>query len=204
MLSLQVLILTMASFLSGIDPPSGTSPLAMLGFEDTVTEEFLIGTWRCSDAFVRWDVTDVKEIHSGRMRNKCSMVLSPDGTIVMDNLFKPERGHWKLTEQGLVIYDSSNTGRSPQTIPVRKRGADGLWLFLPFAGGSLGVSVKRSAETAVTGEEDLPSKSKGRLRAERARRDKPVRSPTRSETTGQSWEERLFGPGTDTGAEDNP
>lgn len=149
LVSLQVLVLTMASFLSGIVPPVGVSPLELLGFEETVTSEFLIGTWRCSDDFIRWDVTDVKDTRSSRRRSICGMILRSDGTMEMVNLFRPEQGRWKLSTEGLLIQDPAHPGRGWQAIPVRKRGEDGIWLFLPFSGGATGVGMERVDEQRV-------------------------------------------------------
>lgn len=146
----------MASFLSGIVPPAGVSPLELLGFEETITSEFLIGTWRCSDDFIRWDVADVKERRSGRARSTCGMILRSDGTMQMVNLFRPEQGRWKLSTEGLLIHDPAHPGRGWQAIPVRKRGEDGIWLFLPFSGGATGIGMERVYEERAY-EENVPS-----------------------------------------------
>jgi hypothetical protein len=164
LVSLQVLVLTMASFLAGVVPPAGVSPLELLGFEDPVTSDFLIGTWRCSDDFFRWDVADIKERRSGGARRTCLMILRSDGTMRMVNLFRPEQGRWKLTGEGLLIRDPTHPGSGWQAIPVRKRSEDSVWLFLPFSGGATGVGMERVDEERGS-EEDLPAKERTFRRA---------------------------------------
>lgn len=159
MVSLEVMILTMASFLAGLVPPAGVSPLEVLGLEESITPEFLTGTWHCSDNFVRWDVADIKERRSIRLRNKCHMILRSDGSMQMIDLFRPEHGRWKLSDQGLLIDDPAHPSRGWQAIPVRKRGAEGIWLFLPFSGGATGIGMERVKEDPSLGE-DLPSGEK--------------------------------------------
>ena len=61
MLNLQVLILTLVPLLSGAVPADGKMPigaLSLLGIGERLSAEFLVGTWRYSDEFFRWGITD--------------------------------------------------------------------------------------------------------------------------------------------------
>ncbi len=61
MLNLQVFILTLIPLLSGAVPGDGRMPigaLSFLGIGPSISSEFLVGTWRYSDEFFKWGITD--------------------------------------------------------------------------------------------------------------------------------------------------
>lgn len=145
-MNIQVLALTLIPLLSGVVPNDvgmPRSPLSLLGIEDSVLSDFMVGTWKCSDDFFRWGVTDRKKARINRFKGKCLMTLRKDGTMRMVNLFRPSEGRWEITEQGLLIYDPKYPERGSQVLPVRKRDENRIWLLLPFAQGSTGIGMIR-------------------------------------------------------------
>ena len=60
MLNIQVLALALIPLLSGVVPRDGAmvSPLALLGIEERISADFMAGTWKSSDEFFRWGITD--------------------------------------------------------------------------------------------------------------------------------------------------
>jgi hypothetical protein len=120
-----------------------------LGIDERFSAAFLVGTWKCTDDYHRWGVGDRGEAHTGPYTGNSLMTLNADGTVEMINFFVPERGRWKLTEQGLVLDDPASLKRQSQAIAVRKRGKDRIWLMLPFAGGAVGLGMSRVPEADV-------------------------------------------------------
>lgn len=137
------------------------TPLALLGIEERATEEFLIGTWKCTDDYFRWGLTDRRRARVGRFRGNAFMVLNKDKTMKMVNFFRPQQGKWELTERGLLIYDPRFIERGSQVLVVKKRGKDRLLLLLPFAGGSTGVVMVRVPEgEAAASSKRTPKRSR--------------------------------------------
>lgn len=145
MFDLQIFVLTLFPLLSGIAPISTpmADPPALIGLHESVERDFMIGEWRYADQFERWGVTDKEKSRVSNVRSDAVMILNPDGTIRMKNLFRPSEGSWEITERGLVIYDPKKPERGSQIIPVKKRDENRIWLLLPFTGGSTGVGMKR-------------------------------------------------------------
>lgn len=145
MFDLQVLILTLFPLLSGITPTSASVPdtSALIGLQETISSEFMVGEWRSTDHFGRWGVTDKEKSRVRNTRSEAVMILNADGTMQMKNLFRPSEGSWEMTDQGLVIFDPKRPERGSQIIPVKKRDENRIWLLLPFTGGSAGVGMKR-------------------------------------------------------------
>ena len=171
LLNLQILALTLLPFLAGVHPSTGgaVTPLALLGIEERATEEFLVGTWKCTDDYFRWGVTDREDARVGRFRGKAFMVLNKDKTMKMVNLFRPRQGKWELTERGLLIYDPRFIERGSQVLVVKKRGKDRLLLLLPFAGGSTGVGMVRVPEGEAAAAASRPTVTPSRRATGRGR-----------------------------------
>ncbi len=152
MVNIQVLALALIPLLSGGVPQSGggvSEPLALLGLEQPISSDYLVGDWRYSHHFFRWGITDKKRVSVRRFTGNALMRLRPDGTVKMVNLFLPHEGRWELSDQGLLIYDPDNPERGSQVLPVRK-GRDGkIWLLLPFSGGATGIGLERVPERDV-------------------------------------------------------
>jgi len=147
-LNVQVMALALIPLLSGgipIDAGAPVEPLALLGIEEKVTKDFLVGKWRHADHFFRWGMTDKKKARVQRFPGHGLMTLNSDGTMEMVNLFKPDQGRWDLTQAGILIYDPARPDRGSQILPVRKRGNNRMWLMLPFANGATGVGMERVA-----------------------------------------------------------
>lgn len=148
-LSLQVLTLTLIPLLSGVVPlnrGATVPPVALLGIEDPVPADFLVGTWKFSDEFCRWGATDKEKAKLKTFRGHSTMELRTDGTMSMVNFFVPAKGRWEVSRQGLVIHDPDFPERGSQILPVRKRDANRIWILLPFSGGSVGIGMRRLAE----------------------------------------------------------
>ncbi len=134
----------MIPLLSGIVPDdrSALSSTALLGMEDSVTEQFLVGTWKYSEDLFRWGLADKEKARIKPSRTQAFMRLREDGTIHMVNFFRPANGHWHLTPEGIAISGPGFPDRF-QILPVRKRDKDRIWLLLPFASGSIGIGMLR-------------------------------------------------------------
>jgi hypothetical protein len=154
-LNFQVLALALIPLLSGVVPRDGAmvSPLALLGIEERITADFMAGTWKSSDEFFRWGITDKEKARVRQFRGQSYMSLNKDGTMKMVNLFRPPEGRWELSADGVVIFDPRYAERGSQLLPVKKRDKDRIWLLLPFAGGAAGIGMVRvpDAELASTG-----------------------------------------------------
>ncbi len=155
MLNIQVLALALIPLLSGVVPRDGNmvSPLALLGIEERISAEFMAGTWKSSDEFFRWGITDKEKAKVRNFKGQALMSLQKDGTMKMVNLFRPSEGRWDLSADGVVIYDPRYPERGSQLLPVKKRDKDRIWLLLPFAGGATGIGMVRvpDGEMAVMG-----------------------------------------------------
>lgn len=126
---------------------TGLEPPALVGIHEAVSAEFMVGEWRYADQFERWGITDKEKSRVSNVRSDAMMELRADGTMKMSNFFRPSEGAWEMTENGLVIHDPKRPERGSQTIPVKKRDENSIWLLLPFTGGSAGVGMKRSTES---------------------------------------------------------
>jgi len=146
LLDLQILALTLIPLFSAVAPSGSgvsTSALSMLGADQSVTAEFIVGTWKTSEEFFRWGAADREKARITPFRGSSYMSLRPDGTMKMVNFFRPAEGSWELTAQGLIIHDPSHPERGSQVLTVRKRDKDRMWVLLPFAGGSTGIGMVR-------------------------------------------------------------
>jgi hypothetical protein len=154
-LNFQVLALALIPLLSGVVPRDGAmvSPLALLGIEERITADFMAGTWKSSDEFFRWGITDKEKAKVRQFKGQAHMSLNKDGTMKMVNLFRPPEGRWELSAEGVVIFDPRHPERGSQLLPVKKRDKDRIWLLLPFAGGAAGIGMVRvpDAEMALPG-----------------------------------------------------
>jgi len=145
-LNLQVFVLTLIPLLSGAVPGDGRMPmgaLSLLGIGDPVSKEFMMGTWKYSDEFFRWGITDKEKAEVRPFRGRAFMALHEDGTAKMVNLFRPAEGRWEVSEDSIVLYDPNRPERISQTLPVRKRDQDRIWVLLPFTGGASGIGMVR-------------------------------------------------------------
>ncbi len=68
----------------------------------------------------------------------------------MVHLFRPSEGKWKLSDDGIVLFDPRHPDRVAQVLPVRKRDQERIWLLLPFTGGASGIGMKRVSEDEMT------------------------------------------------------
>ena len=166
MLSAQVLVLTLIPLLSGSVPGEGavgTNVHQLLGLVTPLTRDFLVGTWRYTDHFLRWGITDKKKASIQRVEGNAFMSLRGDGTMTMVNLFWPPEGRWELCDQGIIIHDTARPERGSQLIPVRKRDDNRIWLLLPYSGGANGIWMVRVAQEAptVTSEKSEPRRKRG-------------------------------------------
>lgn len=146
MLDLQILALTLIPIFAAVVPAEGdvrSAALALLGMDEPVTSEFLAGTWKSSDEFVRWGSTDREKSRIKPFKGNSYMSLRGDGSMKMVNFFRPEEGRWELTERGLLIHDPKHPERGTQILTVRKRDKDRIWLLLPFSAGSTGIGMVR-------------------------------------------------------------
>ncbi len=149
MLSAQVLALTLIPLLSGIVPGEadpGVNIPHLLGLVTPVTKDYLVGTWKYTDHFLRWGITDKKRASVLKGESNAAMCLREDGTMKMVNLFWPPEGRWEICDQGIVIHDPNHPERGSQLIPVRKRDNNRIWLLLPYSGGANGIGMVRVTE----------------------------------------------------------
>jgi hypothetical protein len=152
-LNLQVFVLTLIPLLSGSVPGDGRMPmgaLSLLGIGEPISAEFMVGTWQSSEEFFRWGITDKEKAEVRPLRGRAFMSLHGDGTVNMVNLFRPAQGRWKLTEEGIELYDPSRPERVSQILPVRKRDQDRIWVLLPFTGGASGIGMVRVSENEIS------------------------------------------------------
>jgi hypothetical protein len=151
-LNLQVLALTLIPLLSGVVPGDGGTiqgATALLGIEQEVSADFLVGTWKCSETFFRWGITDRQKVQTSTYSGTASMSLNKDGTLRTENFLGPAEGRWELTARGIVIHDPKYPERGSKLLTVHKRDKDRIWVFLPFSDGAVGVGmVKLSEEEA--------------------------------------------------------
>jgi len=148
LLSAQILVLTLIPLLSGVVPGNGSPAVdlpALLGIEKSLSRRFMIGTWKYSDHYVRWGITDKKKARIGNSRGKGFMSLREDGTLKMVNLFTPDEGRWEVSKNGIAIYDPRHPERGTQILPIRKRDENRIWVLLPFAGGAGGIGMERAS-----------------------------------------------------------
>ncbi len=153
MLNLQVFILTLMPLLSGAVPGDGRMPigaLSFLGIGPSISSESLVGTWKYSDEFFKWGITDKERAEVKPSRAQAFMSLRSDGTMKMVHLFRPADGKWELSDDGIVLFDPRYPDRVAQILPVRKRDQDRIWLLLPFTGGASGIGMKRVSEDEMT------------------------------------------------------
>jgi hypothetical protein len=151
LLNLQVLVLALIPLFSGVLPTDGgtaISPLTLLGREE-IPSQFITGVWKSSDEFFRWGATDKERARVKPFRGNAFMVLRPDGTMSMINLFRPKEGRWEWTSKGILLYDPRYPERGTQVLPVKKRGPDSIWVLLPFAGGAAGIGMVRASESEL-------------------------------------------------------
>jgi hypothetical protein len=149
LLNLQVLALSLIPLFSGGIPASegiALSPLALLGMGEPISTQFIIGTWKYSDDFFRWGITDKAKAKVKPFKGNAFMSVHPDGTVKMVNLFRPAEGRWELSEEGMVIYDPERPERVSHILPIRKRDRDRIWVLLPFTGGASGIGMVRVSE----------------------------------------------------------
>ncbi|MFH0825058.1 MAG: hypothetical protein V2B18_20090 [Pseudomonadota bacterium] len=149
MIHLQVLALTLLPLLSGGLPGNGTAdlaPLVMVGIESPITKDFMVGTWRYTEDFVRWGITDKKKATVSRYQGTASMVLHGDGSMRMNNLFRPTSGRWEVKNDGIVLFDPERPEWGTQRLQIRKRDENSVWVLLPFSGGATGIGLVRVVE----------------------------------------------------------
>jgi len=163
-LSAQVLALALIPLLSGAVPRDGVmvSPMSLLGIEEHVSADFMVGTWKCSDEFFKWGVTDKEKSTVKSFPGQALMSLSNNGEIKMTNLFKPTEGRWELSSDGIIIYDPKFPERPPQLLPLRKRDNDRIWILLPFTGGSAGIGMVRVSEESMRSQKGVAEARPGK------------------------------------------
>jgi hypothetical protein len=186
-LSAQIFALTLIPLLSGVVPGNGSSAVdlwALLEFDQPVSQQFMVGTWKYSDHFVRWGITDKGKAKIERVRGDSFMTLRQNGTMKMINLFRPSEGRWEMSERGLIFYDPKHPERGSQILEVKKRDENRIWLLLPYAGGANGIGMMRVPEEellrTIKEVERLPKKNTRQSRRARAW-PKVNQDPTESE-----------------------
>lgn len=191
MLDLQILALTLIPLFAAIVPAEGDAPsatLALLGMDEPITSEFLTGTWKSSDEFVRWGFTDRERSRIKPFKGNSYMSLRSDGSMTMLNFFRPQQGRWELTDRGLLIHDPKHPERGTQILTVRKRDKDRIWLLLPFSGGSTGIGMVRVPDDEPDGVQSKEKSSSVKHHRTRSRPkdtlfsdDKPLEETTPSD-----------------------
>jgi hypothetical protein len=148
LLKAQILVLSLMPVFSGGAPQDcmWISPLTLLGVEQSISADFLAGSWKVSDEFAKWGITDKERSTISEFRGSASMTLRKDGTLKMVNLFKPEEGRWEAHGNTIIISDPRFPERGSQLVPVRRRDQNRIWLILPFTGGSAGIGMVRVKE----------------------------------------------------------
>jgi hypothetical protein len=175
-LSAQVLALTLIPLLSGVVPGNGSSAVdlwTLLEFDRPVSKTFMVGTWKYSDYFVRWGITDKGKAKIQRVKGDSFMTLRQNGTMKMINLFRPSEGRWEISDHGLIFYDPKHPERGTQVLQVKKRDKNRIWLLLPYAGGANGIGMVRVPEDellrTIKEVERVPRRQTSRARPARAR-----------------------------------
>ncbi len=187
LLTAQILALTLIPFLSGGVPRNevNISPLVLLGFEDQISTDYMVGTWKYSDEFFRWGITDKEKSKVRPFKGHSFMSLDKDGAIKMVNFFKPDEGRWEVTADGIAIVDPRFPERSSQVLPIRKRDNDRIWVLLPFSGGSAGIGMVRVKDEELKNvKADTSAETKKPRKAESQRR---VYRPDDSEPKGNPF-----------------
>jgi hypothetical protein len=161
LLNVQILALSLIPLLSGIVPDDRTiaSPAHLLGVEDRVTDQFLIGAWKYSEDFFRWGLADKEKAKIRQFKGNAYMRLDKDGTIKMVNLFRPSEARWELTGEGVLIQDPKYPDRNSQVLPVKKRDKDRIWVMLPFAGGATGIGMVRVSDEELSSTDSRTAKA---------------------------------------------
>lgn len=176
MLNIQVFALSLVPLLAGavtIDGKALIAPMVVLGIEERVSADFLVGTWKYSEEFFRWGTTDGKPPQVRTSRAGGFMTIHKDGTIEMVHLFRPAKGRWELTERGLLLYDPRFPERGTQLLQIRKRDNDHIWVLLPFSGGATGIGLMRVADRSEVQETARgKSRSMNRFTGSRPPRDR--------------------------------
>lgn len=177
MLNMQILALTLVPLLAGAVTTDGKSliaPMVVLGIEERVSADFLVGNWKYSEEFFRWGITDTKRPKIRMSRGRGLMTLNRDGTSEMVRLFRPAKGRWELNERGLLLYDPRFPERGTQLLQIRKRDKDHIWVLLPFSGGATGIGLRRvSDRSEIRGEAREKSRFREQSSRSRTRRDPP-------------------------------
>jgi hypothetical protein len=106
----------------------------------------MVGTWKYSDHFMRWGITDKEKAKIDSFKGEAFMSLKEDGTLKMVNLFRPTEGRWEMADRGIIIYDPKYPERGSQLLPVLKRDQNRIWVLLPFAGGANAIGMTRVSE----------------------------------------------------------
>ena len=153
-----MLALSLIPLFSGAIPASqgaALSPLALLGMGEPISAQFIVGTWKCSDDFFRWGITDKARAKVRTFRGNAFMSVHPDGTVKMVNLFRPAEARWELSDEGMVIYDPERPQRVSRILPIRKRDQDHIWVLLPFTGGASGIGMVRVPEENLSSVREL-------------------------------------------------
>jgi hypothetical protein len=197
-LDLQVLFLTLIPVFSGIVPHDGLTsitPSALFGISEPLTKEFLMGTWKTSEEFFKWGITDREKATLRPFRKAGYVSFNRDGTLKMANLFQPTEGRWEIRETGLVLTDPRYPQATERVVPLRKRDHDRIWLLLPFSGGAIGVGMVRVPDEEFQASETAARKDM----RERAREKDRFLGRTRDVTVFDSSEKK--GPGDDETAE---
>jgi hypothetical protein len=138
-------MLTLIPLFSGSVPNERNlfSAISLLGMEEQMSPEFLIGTWRYSEEFSKWGITDREKARVRTSRTQAWMSINQDGTLNMVNLFQPAEAKWELVREGILIQDPKYPERGTQFVPIRKRDNDRIWVLLPFSGGAAGIGMER-------------------------------------------------------------
>jgi hypothetical protein len=173
-LKVQILVLSLMPVFAGPAPRDckWISPLALLGVEQNISEDFLVGSWKVSDEFAKWGVTDKEKSTVSEFRGAASMTLRKDGTSKMVNLFKPEEGRWETQGNAMIIWDPRFPERGSQIVPVRRRDQNHIWLILPFTRGSAGIGMARVKEEELN-TAGKPPKEPRKTRAAATKESRP-------------------------------
>lgn len=157
-----MLFLTLIPVFSGIVPHDGLTsalPGALFGISEPLTKEFLTGTWKTSEEFFKWGITDREKSTVRPVRKPGYVSFNKDGSLKMANLFHPAEGRWELRETELVLMDPRYPQSTKRLISVRKRDNDRIWLLLPFSGGAIGVGMERVPDDEFQAVEHAPRKN---------------------------------------------
>lgn len=205
MLELQILALTLVPLLAGAVTTDGEAliaPLEVIGLEERVSADFLVGTWKYSEEFFRWGITDTKRPQVRTSRGRGLMRLNADGTSEMIDLFKPAKGRWELSKRGLLLYDPRFPERGTQLLQIRKRDHDHIWVLLPFSGGATGIGLARVSDRTEIQEpaqsmdrhdkrsreqRAVPQESPGENSQSRNLRQQITEDPVKSSVDSEEW-----------------